>query len=74
MPRVNIAFTRTGTFTLRGKASVDVKNENNWEDIYTKAEEQQFTEFLPQNMEYANSVWEFEPLEEGERESNDKTT
>ena len=68
MTRVSIAFTRSGNFTLTGKLSVDVENEHDWEEIQEAADNHQFSEFLPQNMTYANSVWEFTPLEEPDTE------
>ena len=59
MKRVDIVFKRTGKFILRGAASVDIKEGENWRD---KAEQLDFSEFLPLRQDFSDDNWEFDTV------------
>lgn len=59
MKRVDIVFKRTGKFILRGAASVDIEEGENWRD---KAEQLDFSEFLPLRQDFSDDTWEFDTV------------
>lgn len=69
MKRVDIVFKRTGKFILRGAASVDIKEGENWRD---KAQQLDFAEFLPLREDFSEDTWEFDTVYvEGDNDEQD---
>lgn len=52
-------FKRTGTFTQRGYASVDIEDGQDWRE---KAYDLKLAEFLPSSILYENDTWEFDTV------------
>ena len=52
-------FKRTGTFTQRGYASVDIEDGEDWRE---KAYNRNLAEFLPSSMLYENEDWVFDTI------------
>lgn len=68
--RINLAFTRTGSFVMTGGVSVDATSRKELEE---KLLNREFAEFLPLDIEYCaeDDDWEFEEiLEEDEDQDN----
>jgi len=61
--RVNVAFTRKGTFEMRGGACVDVDEPVDWDEVVEKARRLEFSEFIPTSMEYDEEEWEFDKID-----------
>jgi hypothetical protein len=57
--RVDIVFKRTGNFTQRGYASVDVEEGHDWRE---QAYKLNLAEFLPSSMIYENEDWQFDTI------------
>lgn len=67
--RIDICFKRTGTFIMRGYASVDIEEGEDWR---TKAYELKLSEFLPSSMVYDNEDWQFDTIYvEGDNDAED---
>lgn len=62
MARVDIKFTREGYFKQQGRATVDVDDPYDWDQIEAAARRMEFTAFLPLNEEWdEDTEWEFDP-------------
>lgn len=63
MKRLNLAFTRSGTFVMTGGVSVDVPEEYSAKQLETMLMNREFAEFLPLEIEYDEDDWEFEEID-----------
>lgn len=59
LKRIDIVFKRTGQFIMRGAASIDIDEGEDWREA---AKRLQFSEFLPINMAYDDENWEFDTV------------
>lgn len=60
MKRIDFKFTRSGTFKMTGVCSVDINEKANIDVALKKATQQDFSEFLPLEMNYDEEDWQFE--------------
>lgn len=68
--RINLAFTRAGTFVMTGGVAVDIQFPYNQAQIDKALKEREFAEFLPLDMEFDDDDWEFEEIKEEEDTEN----
>jgi hypothetical protein len=63
--RINLAFTRAGSFVMTGGVAIDASSQKELEE---KLLNREFAEFLPLDIEYCteDDDWEFEEIEEDE--------
>ena len=64
--RLNLAFTRAGTFVMTGGVSVDVEDGYSTKELEELLMNREFAEFLPLDIEYNEDDWEFEEIEDTE--------
>ena len=60
MARAYLKFTKTGTFTYEGGCAVDVDDPTRLDEIWARANDFLFTEYLVKEREYDNEEWKFE--------------
>lgn len=68
--RIDIVFKRSGTFTQKGFASVDVEDGHDWRE---KAYSLELSEFLPTSMVFENEDWQFDTIYIEEANDNPDT-
>ena len=62
--RVNLKFQRTAKVTEEGGVSVELKPGETIADVYARAYEGKFKEFLVSSRDYSNEKWEFTILKD----------
>ncbi len=63
MARAYLKFTRKGEFVYNGGCAVDVDDPTDMKEIWMKANDFMFTEFVVKERDYDNDEWSFELLE-----------
>jgi hypothetical protein len=66
MKRINLAFTRAGSFVMTGGVAIDAASK---EELEEKLNSREFAEFLPLDLEFDDDDWEFEEI--GEDDTTD---
>lgn len=68
--RVNLAFTRSGSFVMSGGVAVDIDYPYSPKEIEKAYENSEFAEYLPLDVKYFDDEWEFEEIEETGEENS----
>lgn len=66
--RINLAFTRAGTFVMTGGVSVDIEAPYSKAQLERALDSREFAEFLPLDLEFDDDDWEFEEIKETDDE------
>jgi hypothetical protein len=66
VPRVYVNFTRKGVIVERGAAAIEINRDATVEDVYKRALNKEFKEFLISDRQYDDEsmTWEFEIMKE----------